>query len=148
MKQAMSEEEVIMPFKITLDNASGVPYYKQVVNQIIYGIVNDLLKPGEKLPTVRQLAVDLQINLNTITKAYKELEIKGILHTQQGTGTFISERELRLKGSEKDQLLKSKCTYFIDEISSQGIDVREAIKMLQNIEKEREVHHAGQNRKK
>jgi GntR family transcriptional regulator len=133
------EEQDIMAFSINLNNANGVPYYKQIINQITYGIVNELLKPGDQLPTVRQLAVDLQINLNTITKAYKELEIKGIVNTQQGTGTFISDKKLEINSSKKDQLLKSKCTYFIDEISGLGIHLNDAVHMLQKIGKEREV---------
>ncbi len=135
-----------MAFKIMLDNGSGVPYYRQVVNQVTYGIVNGLLKPGDQLPTVRQLAVDLQVNLNTITKSYKELEIKGIVDTQQGTGTFISDKKLKINTAEKKTLLKSKCIYFIDEISSVGVDLKDAINMLQKIEKEREKYHDKKNR--
>lgn len=149
MKTAEAEEEqIFMAFNITLDNSSGVPYYKQIINQITYGIINGLLKPGDQLPTVRQLAVDLQINLNTITKAYKELEIKGIVNTQQGTGTFISDKELKINASEKNKLLKTQCTHFIDEISSLGIDLKDAINMFQKIGKEREVLHDKKKRNK
>ncbi|MBN1897819.1 MAG: GntR family transcriptional regulator [Spirochaetes bacterium] len=137
-----------MAFKITLDNASGVPYYRQIVNQVIYGIVNGLLQPGTQLPTVRQLAVDLQVNLNTITKAYRELEIKGIVDTQQGTGTFISDKKIIINPSEKNKLLRSKCIYFIDEISSLGIDLNDAIEMFQKISAEREEYHVKKIRKK
>ncbi len=144
MKLAQSN----MSFKIFLDNSSGVPYYKQIINQITYGIVNGLLNPGDQLPTVRQLAVDLQINLNTISKAYKELEIKGIVNTQQGTGTFISDKQIKMNPSEKDKLLKRRCSYFIDEISSLGIELKQALHMIQNIKKEREVNYDGKKRKK
>ena len=127
-----------MSFNIKLNNSSGVPYYKQIINRISYGVINGVLKPGEQLPTVRQLAVDLQVNLNTIMKAYNELEIKGIVTTQQGTGTFITDNLPETNKDEKEKRLKSLCTSFIDEITSLDISFDEAIDMLHSIKKERE----------
>ena len=72
-----------------LDPKSGVPFYRQIIDQIRYGIAAGYFKVGDQLPTVRALAVELKVNLNTVNKAYKELEIQNILETQQGTGTFI-----------------------------------------------------------
>ena len=72
-----------------LDHKSGVPLYRQIIDQIKFGIASGSWKTGEQLPTVRALAVQLKVNLNTVSKAYKELEIQKILETQQGTGTFI-----------------------------------------------------------
>ncbi len=83
-----------MPITFRLDPASGVPFYRQVIDQILGGIATGTLRTGEQLPTVRALAVELKINLNTIAKAYKELEIRGVLNTQQGSGTFIAPVEL------------------------------------------------------
>jgi GntR family transcriptional regulator len=79
-----------MPISFRLDSATGVPFYRQVIDQILAGIATGALRAGEQLPTVRALAVELKVNLNTIGKAYKELEIRGILTTQQGSGTFIA----------------------------------------------------------
>ncbi len=67
-----------------LDPKSGIPFYRQIIDQIRYGIAAGKLKVGDQLPTVRALAVELKVNLNTISKAYRELEIKNILETQQG----------------------------------------------------------------
>ncbi len=78
-----------MPITFRLDSATGVPFYRQVIDQILGGIATRALRPGEQLPTVRALAVDLKVNLNTVAKAYKELEIRGVVTTQQGSGTFI-----------------------------------------------------------
>ena len=77
--------------KFLLDYSSGVPIYRQIIDQIRFGIASGQLKLGEQLPTVRALAVELKVNLNTVSKAYKELEIRNILETQQGSGTFISQ---------------------------------------------------------
>ena len=79
--------------KFLLDYSSGIPIYRQIIDQIRFGIASGQLKLGEQLPTVRALAVELKVNLNTVSKAYKELEIKNILETQQGTGTFISKTD-------------------------------------------------------
>ena len=126
-----------MAFKFTLNNSSGVPYYRQIVNQVIYGVVNSILEPGERLPTVRQLSVDLQVNLNTIAKAYGELELRGIVNTQQGTGTFISGNESTIDPVEKEKGLKRLCGTFLDEIAALGIKTEDALTTLKKIEKER-----------
>src|SRR6202790_5060391 len=79
-------------FELRLDLQSGVPVYRQIIDQVLGGISTGGLKPGDQLPTVRQLAVDLAINPNTVVRAYRELEIREVLATQQGTGTFITEK--------------------------------------------------------
>jgi GntR family transcriptional regulator len=90
-----------MPITFRLDPASGVPFYRQVIDQILGGIATGTLRAGEQLPTVRALAVELKVNLNTIAKAYKELEIRGVLNTQQGSGTFIAPVEVRRDDVER-----------------------------------------------
>jgi GntR family transcriptional regulator len=119
-----------------LDPKSGVPFYKQVVDQIRFGISSGNLKVGEQLPTVRALAVQLQINLNTVTKAYKELEIQKILETQQGTGTFIGSISLKIEETERRGKLKSICREFLSIASTYGITVEEIICELNNIKGE------------
>lgn len=126
-----------MAFNLILSNSSGVPYYRQIVNHVIYGIANGILKPGERLPTVRQLAVDLEVNLNTIAKAYGELELRGIVNTQQGTGTFVSEGAPELDPKEKKKGIERLCGNFLDEIAGMGVNTSEAISAIQRIEKER-----------
>jgi GntR family transcriptional regulator len=75
-----------------LDASSGVPFYRQIIDQVLLAVSDGRLKAGTQLPTVRQLAVDLAVNLNTVAKAYREMEIRGIVQTQQGTGTFVAAR--------------------------------------------------------
>ena len=91
--------------KFILDPRTGTPFYRQIIDQIKYGIASGRLKVGEQLPTVRALAVELKVNLNTVSKAYKELEIQQVLETQQGTGTFVSRAEIELSEKEKKQKL-------------------------------------------
>src|ERR1700724_4821835 len=80
-------------FEFKLDARSGVPVYRQIIDQVLGGISAGSLNAGDQLPTVRQLAVDLAINPNTVVRAYRELEIREVLATQQGTGTFITEKK-------------------------------------------------------
>jgi len=114
-----------------LDPKSGVPFYRQIIDQIRFGISAGKLKVGEQLPTVRALAVELKVNLNTISKAYKELEIKQILESQQGTGTFIGTSELDISQKERNEKVKSICSEFISIASAYGLKIGELIKELE-----------------
>ena len=120
--------------KFLLDYSSGVPIYRQIIDQIKFGIASGQLKLGEQLPTVRTLAVDLKVNLNTVSKAYKELEIKNILETQQGTGTFINKIELVTQDKEKEDKLKEICLQFSSVAFSYGFGLDEIVQELKEIE--------------
>lgn len=113
-----------------LDPKAGVPFYRQIVDQIKYGIAAGNLRIGEQLPTVRALAVDLKINLNTVSKAYKELEIQKILETQQGTGTFISNTEIQISEKEKLKKLADICNEFQTIAYSYGFSAENIINQL------------------
>lgn len=89
-------------FHFLLDLHTGVPVYRQIIDQVRGGLASGALATGDQLPTVRQLAVDLAINPNTVVRAYKELELGGLLETHQGTGTFISA--LRRPGAEAERV--------------------------------------------
>lgn len=113
-----------------LDPKNGVPLYRQIINQIRFGIASGQLKTGEQLPTVRALAVELKINLNTIAKAYKELEIQHVLETHQGTGTFISSTTVELEIDEKAKKLEDMCSEFLSVTRAYGFSNEEIIKQL------------------
>ena len=114
-----------------LDLKSGVPFHRQIVDQIRYGIASDRLMPGEQLPTVRALAVHLQVNPNTIRKAYSELEILGILDTQQGTGTFVSHKQVEIGEAEKQGMLRQICDELIARGNQYGFTLREIVTHIQ-----------------
>ena len=120
--------------KFLLDYSSGMPIYRQIIDQIRFGIASGQLKLGEQLPTVRALAVELKVNLNTVSKAYKELEIKNILETQQGTGTFISKTDHVVLEKEREDKLKEICTQFSSVVLSYGFSLNEVIRELKDIE--------------
>src|ERR1700690_3470217 len=91
------------PPRFSIDLHSGVPVYRQLIDQVRSGIASGTLNAGDQLPTVRQLAVDLAINPNTVMRAYRELELGGLLETHQGTGTFISEKKPEKKSAERER---------------------------------------------
>lgn len=113
-----------------LDPKSGVPFYRQIIDQIRYGVAAGSLNVGEQLPTVRALAVDLKVNLNTVSKAYRELEIQNILETQQGTGTFIGSIQVQLSDGERQAKLASICTEFLSIAASYGFNIENMIEEL------------------
>src|SRR4051794_33815503 len=86
-----------------LDLKSGVPMYRQLIDQVLGGVAAGVLVTGDQLPTVRQVAVDLSINPNTVARAYREMEIRGVLDTQQGTGTFVSNKKVEHDEVERER---------------------------------------------
>jgi len=119
-----------------LDPKSGVPYYRQIIDQIRYGVASGRLCVGEQLPTVRALAVQLKVNLNTVSKAYRELEIQSLLETQQGTGTFIGSVGIQIPESESQNKLADICTEFLSIASTYGFGVEEIVRELRKREGE------------
>jgi len=114
-----------------LDLKSGVPFHRQIVDQIRYGIASDRLMPGEQLPTVRELAVHLSVNPNTVRKAYSELEILGILDTQQGTGTFVSDQQVEIGEAEKERMLRQICDELVARGNQYGFTLKEIVTHMQ-----------------
>jgi GntR family transcriptional regulator len=78
-------------FSFQVDQKSGIPIYIQIMDQIKHLIATGVLQPGQQLPTIRELAVELTINLHTVAHAYAELEREGFLTIQRGRGTFITD---------------------------------------------------------
>src|SRR6202047_3499801 len=92
-------------FHFRLDPHRGVPGFRQIIDQVRGGIASGSLASGDQLPTVRQLALDLSINPNTVIRAYRELEIRGFLDTHQGTGTFIATQRVEQDDEERRRKL-------------------------------------------
>lgn len=127
------KESGLTKIEFNLDPKSGVPFYKQIILQVEMAIADGRLTKGEQLPTVRSLAVDLRINPNTVARAYNELEIRGIVMTQQGTGTFISGKEIKLDEVEREKVLDGITRSFISKASSYGFSLEEVSAYLQDL---------------
>jgi GntR family transcriptional regulator len=108
------------PYQFRRDLGSGIPAYRQIIDQILGGIASGALQPGDQLPTVRQLAVDLAINPNTVVRAYRELEIRGVLSTQQGIGTFITREQVQPDEAERQRQLNQLVAEFMARAGAAG----------------------------
>jgi len=118
-------------FEFALDVHTGVPVYRQLIDQVRTGIASGSLTAGDQLPTVRQLAVDLAINPNTVMRAYRELELGGLLETQQGTGTFISDKKPEKKTVERQ--LGQMAGEFAARAGAAGFTLEELIDRLREL---------------
>jgi len=116
--------------KIFVDTRSGVPIYKQIVRQVEKGVIGGLLKPGDQLPTVREVALELTINPNTVARAYRDLEQEGIIESIQGRGTFISGNLPHPSMEDKEMIIKDKIEELIREARQLNISQAKLVKML------------------
>jgi GntR family transcriptional regulator len=121
------------PFRFRLDLHSGVPVYRQIIDQVRGGVASGMLTVGDQLPTVRQLAVDLAINPNTVVRAYRELELGGLLETHQGTGTFISAQKVRGGNEERARQLARIVEDAAARAGAAGLSVEELIEELRGL---------------
>jgi GntR family transcriptional regulator len=124
----LAEESLAIQF--TLDLGSGVPFYRQIIDRVKSAIATGELEPGDRLPTVRQLAVDLSINPNTVSRAYTELELTGLVETQMGSGTFVGQREVKPDDVERRRLLDRLCQEFLSRVSSHGFTLDDVLETL------------------
>ena len=123
--------------RLLVDEASGAAFgYRLEAEPLRLGwpLIRVDVRPlgaGDQLPTVRQLAVDLSINPNTVVRAYRELEIRGVLETQQGTGTFISHQKIERDEVERQRLLDELVGQFVARAGAAGFSARELVQRIQ-----------------
>jgi GntR family transcriptional regulator len=117
-----------------LDPRSGVPIYRQIQDQIRFGVASGFLTAGEQLPTVRALAVELSVNPNTVIKAYSELEREGVLATEQGSGTFIAvQAPAPLSDGARQGKLLSLCSEFLAQAARYGFSPNDAVRGIHTL---------------
>jgi GntR family transcriptional regulator len=119
-----------MPFDISIDVKSGVPFYRQIIDQVKSAIATGTIAPGDRLPTVRQLAVDLSINPNTVSRAYTELELTGLVETHMGSGTFVGNKKVERDEVERRRLLDEICQELLSRASSHGFTIDDILERL------------------
>lgn len=124
-------------FNINLDDPT--PIYAQLERAIRFAIATDRLRVGEQLPTVRQLAVELKINANTVARVYAELERAGVLETRRGVGTFVSAHQpakvIHVLRGDRDRELRAFAGRILTEAYSLGFSLDEVVEQL-----EKELH--------
>jgi DNA-binding transcriptional regulator YhcF (GntR family) len=119
--------------RFAIDLHSGVPVYRQLIDQVRSGIASGSLTSGDQLPTVRQLAVDLAINPNTVMRAYRELELGGLIETHQGTGTFIANKKLEKNSAERDRQLAQMAGEIAARAGAAGFTLEDLIDRLHDL---------------
>ena len=116
-----------------LDLRSGVPVYRQIMDQVLGAMASGRLASGDQLPTVRQLAVDLSINPNTVIRAYRELEIRGFLDTHQGSGTFITPQPVQQDNEERQRKLDGIVSDAIARAGAEGFTAQQVLDRLREL---------------
>lgn len=113
-----------------------IPIYLQIVNFVKRDIVSGKLKPGDKLPSVREMSANFKVNPNTLQRAYQELERENITYTQRGTGSFVSE-ETDIVNQLKKEMAKESIYEFLKQMKSLGFSSKEIINIVrQELEEE------------
>jgi GntR family transcriptional regulator len=116
---------------VSVDAADATPIYAQVERGLRAAIAAGRLKPGDQLPTVRELAVELGVNANTIARVYSELERNGVFETRRGVGTFVKAGRAEARpASEHARRLKAFATRILSEGDAHGFSAEEVIAAL------------------
>jgi GntR family transcriptional regulator len=115
---------------ITISLADGVPIYRQIVNQVKYLVASGLLQPGEELPPIRTLALQLKVTPNTIVKAYDELETSGVVHKRQGSGTFVSAGRQPIARRERQRIIEQRIDALLAEAHQLNFTAEDILRMV------------------
>jgi GntR family transcriptional regulator len=135
-----NEEEGVM---FAIDPKDPTPLYAQLERAIRSAIGSGRLRAGDQLPTVRQMAVDLRVNANTVARVFGELERAGVVETRRGVGTFVKDRPVDvLSNGERERRLSSLLDRFLAEATELGVSVDEAIARLRErfVERDEGAH--------
>jgi GntR family transcriptional regulator len=97
---------MLKPLHLQIDPHSGVPVYRQMMDQVKYYVASGVLQPGDQLPSIRELAQKLSINPTTVVKAYSELEHGAVIEMRHGKGVFVAERSVRMSDREREKALR------------------------------------------
>jgi len=124
-------DQASLPFQ--LDLRSGVPVYRQIMDQVLAAMASGRLTTGDQLQTVRKLEVDLSINPNTVIRAYRELEIRGFLDTHQGSGTFIAAQRVEPDDAERRRKLDMIVSDAIARAGAEGFTAKQVQDRLKDL---------------
>lgn len=118
---------------LKVDHSSGVPIYRQIMEQIKYSIAKGALKPGDRLPAIRQLSMELQVNPNTVVKAYSELEHGQVIETRRGTGTYVSDKKIEISRDGKMEIITKLAERLAVEAVQLDMERQELLEIVEEI---------------
>lgn len=127
--------------RIRLDHHSGEPIWRQIVEQVKYGVASAALEPGAQLPSIRALAAELSINPRTVVKAYEELDHMGLVVMRQGQGVFVADRRPDVTASARRRLIADLGRRLLAEGARLGANADEVIKIVSEVADEMERQH-------
>lgn len=114
-----------------LDKDSPVPFYRQIADRVLAGLSSGAIRPGDRLPTIREMAVNLEVNPNTVVKAYSHLEMLGVLDSQQGSGVYVRpQAQGAVNSTDRDRMLDDLCRDFVGRAQLAGANLDELIERL------------------
>ena len=133
---------------ITINLADGVPIYRQIFNQVKYLVASGLLLPGEELPPIRTLALQLKVTPNTIVKAYGELERSGVIQKRHGSGTFVSDARPQMAQRDRRRLIEQRIDALLTEAHQLNFTTADIVRMLRErrAEMDETIESAGENK--
>ena len=115
---------------ISINVREGVAIYRQIVNQVKYLVASGLLRPGEELPPIRTLALQLKVTPNTIVKAYDELETSGVVHKRRGSGTFVSDARPQLALRERRRIIEQRIDALLVEAHQLNFSADDIVRLV------------------
>lgn len=134
---------------VRLDHHSGEPIYQQLVEQIKYRIASGQIRPGDQLPSIRELAGELKINTRTVVRAYDELRHAGLVVLRQGQGAFVNTNRGSIPAKARRKALKEHARRLLSEANRLGSNSDEVIDAISEVAKEMEANHeSGRDRNK
>jgi GntR family transcriptional regulator len=116
--------------QIHISSHDGVPIYLQIVNQVKYLVASGRLEPGEELPPIRTLAEQLLINPNTVARAYRELELAGVVTKRRTAGTYVSDTTSPLARRERLKIVTERIDALLAEARQMKVDTEELIELI------------------
>jgi len=115
---------------ISINLHDGVPIYRQIFNQVKYLVASGLLQPGDELPPIRALALQLKVTPNTVVKAYGELESSGVIQKRHGSGSFVSEQRPQLAVRERRRVIEQRIDALLAEAHQLSFTAEEILRMV------------------
>lgn len=128
-----------------LDLQAGMPVYRQILDQIKYYVASGILKAGDRLPSIRELAQTLAVNPTTVVRVYADLEHEGVVEMQHGRGAFVTARSFRMSSAQRDRKIRELARRLVVEAAQMGAPASQVLKAVrEELEELQEPEQAEQ----
>ncbi len=125
------------PINFQIHPSSGVPIYRQIMDQVCALVTSGRLKPGDLLPSVRQMAVDLEVNMMTVSKAYARLDVEGVLERDRGTGMRVREQTATARVADRQKELREVAEHVVTRGLQLGLTDEQILAVVKKILQDR-----------